>query len=75
MTAEELRQWRLSMGMTQVEFSQWLIPKISPTWVSLLELGKKPIPEWMPLNKVRKKPRTGEKNGKGTIRKPSGTGK
>ena len=47
MTKEELKEWRTSLGMTQVGFSQWIKPTRTPGIISQWELGLKPIPEWM----------------------------
>lgn len=47
MTPNELKQWRESIGMTQLEFSQWLEPKRTPTQVSRWESGYAPIPGWV----------------------------
>lgn len=47
MTAEELKQWRLSMNMTQRVFSFWIKPERTTDIISQWELGKKPVPEWL----------------------------
>lgn len=47
MKKEELKSWRKSLGMTQVEFSQWIKPKRTPGIVSDWEKGEKPVPEWI----------------------------
>jgi predicted transcriptional regulator len=55
MTGEDLTKWRESMRMTQLEFSQWLKPKRTPTQISNWERGKSPIPEWVDSIKANMK--------------------
>lgn len=47
MTKQELKAWRLSLKMSQVEFSQWIKPTRTPGMISQWEIGSRPIPEWM----------------------------
>lgn len=47
MTRQELRNWRRMLGMTQLEFSQWIRPRRTPGIISQWEKGEKPVPEWI----------------------------
>ena len=47
MTKEELKEWRNSLQMSQVTFSQWIKPTRTPGVISQWERGTMSIPEWM----------------------------
>lgn len=59
MTPEELKDWRKSLGMSQVTFSQWIKPKRTPQQINRWENGHTPIPEWLDAVKVAKENENG----------------
>jgi len=47
MTKEELKNWRKSMDMNQIDFGRWVKPQRTRGVIIAWETGIKPIPEWL----------------------------
>ena len=47
MTPEELKEWRTELGMSQIEFGQYLSPTRTPIIISKWERGVNDIPQWV----------------------------
>lgn len=56
MTADELRAWRTSLGMSQQAFGQWLVPPRTLQAVANWETGDTPVPKWVDTIKENYKP-------------------
>jgi DNA-binding transcriptional regulator YiaG len=59
MTPTELKQWRESLGFSQLDFGQWLKPRKTPGTICAWEKGRSPIPEWLDLVKEKSDARRG----------------
>lgn len=47
MTGEELREWRIKTGLSQLRFGLMLPGEPIPQTISAWENGLRPVPDWM----------------------------